>query len=209
MQTNLLIGASAAAIVASGAMASYTTTLGTSAPTYSTTLNFDEPGGPTGTGLAVDAFQADYGVIIESGDLQQNVVDATTQPGQSWLGSGYSFTGAYGVFLTFDEDLTDFSTRVWDPSGTPSPFGGGAAAFIFDDGVEVGFFAFTPSWGGVGDEWLNISATGGMVFDEVRILGFGFFPTTFVDDMSWNVVPAPGAAALFGLAGLAGVRRRR
>lgn len=209
MQMNLLIGASAAAIAASAAMASYSITLGSSAPTYSTTLTFDEPGGPTGTGLPTDAFQAGYGLELVSGDLVQNVVDATTQPGQSWLGTGYSFTGAYGVFMTFDSDLSDFSTQVWDPSGAPSPFGGGAGVFVFDDGVEVGFFSFTPAWGGVGNEWLNISATGGMVFDEIRILGFGFFPTTYVDNLSWNVIPAPGAAALFGLAGAAGLRRRR
>ena len=117
------------------------------------------------------------------------------------------------MFLTFEDDVTDLNVNIQDPSGDPSPFGGGAVAFVFDDGVEVTSFAFTPAWGGLGDEWLNINATGGMVFDEVRILGFGFSPTTFADDLSWNpasAIPEPASATLVLLfAGLAAVRRRR
>ena len=110
---------------------------------------------------------------------------------------------------TFDNDLDGFSSRVWDPSGAPSPFGGGFGVFVFDDGVEVGSYFGTPAWGGLGDEWINVTATGGMKFDEVRILGFGFGPTTLVDDLSWNVVPAPASVGLLGLAAIGGMRRRR
>src|SRR3546814_9914877 len=43
-----------------------------------------------------------------------------------------------------------FSIQAWDPSGPPSPFGGGLGVFVFDDGVEVGSGFFTPAWGEIG-----------------------------------------------------------
>lgn len=197
-----------AATVSTSASADITSTLGPSAPTYSTTLNFDEPGTPTGA-VADTTWLASHGVTIAAGDSQPVVDDFSVTPGQFWLGTGNSYLGNFGVFMTFENDLTDFSAQIWDPSGPPSPFGGGAYAFVFDDGVEVSNFAFTPSWGSVGDEWLNISATDGMVFDEIRILGFGFNPTTYMDNASWNAIPAPGGLAALGLAGFAASRRRR
>lgn len=124
------------------------------------------------------------------------------------LGDGNSFFGNFGIFLTFDDDVTEFSAQVWDPSGPPSPFGGGLGVFVFNDGVEIASYFGEPAWAGLGDSWFDIAATDGMVFDEVRILGFGFTPTTYADNLSWNPVPAPGALALLGLAGLSRRRRR-
>ena len=66
---------------------------------------------------------------------------------------------------------------------------------------------FNPAWGGIGDTWFNITATGGDSFSHIVIAGMGFFPETFVDNLSWNTVPAPGAIALLGL-GLVRGRRR-
>lgn len=146
---------------------------------------------------------------MQAGDSTPFVGDNDTPNGGWGLGTGNSFYGAFGVFMTFSTDLDALSLQVWDPSGAPSPIGGGAVAFTYNDGVEVSNFAFEPAWGGLGDTWLNITADGGMVFDEVRILGFGFFPTTVVDNLSWNAVPTPRAAALMGVAGLASARRRR
>ncbi len=179
---------------------------GPSAPGYGTTLNFDEPGQATGL-LPRTYWQGSHGVVIDGGDSQQVVDDHSAI--FPWINSGNSFFGNFGVFLTFDNDLDGFSSRVWDPSGAPSPFGGGFGVFVFDDGVEVGSYFGTPAWGGLGDEWINVTATGGMKFDEVRILGFGFGPTTLVDDLSWNVVPAPASVGLLGLAAIGGMRRRR
>jgi hypothetical protein len=136
------------------------------------------------------------------------VDDWATITGQPWLGDANSFYGNFGVFMTFESDLSAMSLEVWDPSGPPSPFGGGLYVYLFDDGVQVGFSEHTPAWGGIGDTWYDILADGGDVFDEVRILGFGFNPTTYADNMSWDVVPGPGCLALLAVAGLVTRRRR-
>lgn len=208
MKTITTMSCGLLAALAGQASADLTITLGPSAPTYATTLNFDEPGGPTGPVNQTD-WLVSHGLTLEAGDGLPYVDDFTSVPGQAWLGTGNAFFGNFGVFMAFEQDLTDFSAQFWDPSGPPSPFGGGAAVFLLNDGVEVGFHSFTPSWGGVGDSWLNISATSGDVFDEVRVLGFGFPAFTYMDNASWNAIPAPSSAALVGLGALAATRRRR
>ncbi len=198
------------ALLAGSAHASISVTQGASGTTYTTTLNFDEAGGPVGDGLASDAFSS-YGLAsLESGDGNARVgnFDASTG-GWGLGGNSNSFTGNFGVFMTFDSDLTSLSFQAWDPSGPPSPFGGGLQVFIFNDGAQIESHAANPAWGGIGDTWFDISADAGMVFDEVRVLGFGFDPTTYVDDISWNAVPTPGALATLGLSGVLCVRRRR
>lgn len=210
----LMQGAAMAVVlgVAGTAFGGYGFSVGSSAPTYGTTLTFDEPGGPTGA-TATNAFAGSHGVsYLDAGDGAPYVSDVTGTPGYGWCGTGNSLTAVYGVFMQFDSNITEFSAQFWDPSGPPSFFGGGAVAFLFDNGVQVGDLAgysFTPAWGGVGDEWVHVTTDGGSVFDEIRILGFGFFPESHMDNASWNAVPAPGAAALLCVAGLGGTRRRR
>ncbi len=208
----IAIGLAAGAIsaMAGSAFGGYTITQSAApAPTYSTVMDFDQPGDATGA-IATNAY-ASYGVpYLEAGDGTQYVSDVTGQPGYGWCGTGNSLTAVYGVFMAFDSNITDFSVEFWDPSGPPSFFGGGAAIYLFDNGNEVGSLFFEPAWGGVGDAWLNVTTDGGSAFDEVRILGYGFFPESHADNFSWNVeVPAPGAGVAFGLMGLAGLRRRR
>lgn len=189
------------------AFGSYTISQGSSAPTYGTTLNFDEVGGPTGA-TALDAWQSSHGVTeMQAGDGAPFVADFTTGP-EPWIGTGNAFFGNFGVFMKFDNNLTEMSLEVWDPAGPPGPFGGGMGVFLFDDGVEVGNYFGEPAWGGLGDSWVNIVADGGMVFDEVRVLGYGFPNTTYADNLSWNVVPEPTSLLLIGLGGLALLRRR-
>jgi hypothetical protein len=202
------IAMSVMAAIAASASADITIAHGNSAGSYATTLNFDEVGGPTG--IVDPASWAGIGITsLQAGDGQPIVDDNDAFNGGWGLGDGLSFFGNFGVFINFDSDLTEFSTQVWDPSGPPSLFGGGLGVFVFNDGVEIANnFDITPAWGGVGDTWLDITTSGGMVFDEVRILGFGFDPRTYVDNMSWNAVPAPGSLALLSV-GLFGIRRRR
>jgi uncharacterized protein (TIGR03382 family) len=214
MKTGTHIASMLALTIIAGSAAADITVTQTAAQgaTYSTTLNFDEPGGPTGNGLADNLFAGIGLASLASGDGFQRIGNFDAETGSWGLGGGTnSFTGNFGVFMTFDSDITNFSAQVWDPSGPGSFLGGGMTTFAFNDGVEVGSFYSDagPAWGGVGDEWWNISATNGMVFDEVRILGFGFTPTTYIDNISWNAVPTPSSMALLGLGGLVITRRRR
>ena len=206
--TQSLMTAAAAACLAGAAHADITITQGSSAGSYSTALNFDEPGGPTGV-VGTDAWSHLGIAELNAGDGVPQVGDFDAINGGWGLGDGNSFYGNFGVFLTFDSDVTEFSTQVWDPSGPPGIFGG-LSIFVFNDGVEVAaLHGATPAWGGLGDEWFDITTSDGMVFDEVRILGFGFFPTTHVDNLSWNAVPAPSAVALLGMGAMTLTRRRR
>lgn len=207
MNGRFVVLAMAGGLMAAGAQADYMVGLGTTAPTYPTTLNFDEPGGPTGV-VPTDAWAGIGLAELQAGDSVPVVGDHASNPSTPWVGTGNSFFGNFGVFMTFSQDLDGLSMQVWDPSGAPGPFGGGMGVFVFNDGVEVANFFGTPAWGGVGDDWLHVSATGGMLFDEVRVLGFGFIPTTYADNISWNAIPEPGALALFGAGALVAMRRR-
>lgn len=208
MNITMTTAISTIALAAGTSMATITISQAASGTTYGTTLNFDEPGGPTGPGIAQDAWAGIGLANMAAGDGNNFVGDNAALSGP-WIGTGNSFFGNFGVFMTFDSDLTNFSGQVWDPSGPPSPFGGGVGIFVFNDGNQVADLFIEPSWGGFGDEWIDISTADGMVFDEVRILGFGFDPFTYVDNLSWNAVPTPSSVALLGFGGLIGSRRRR
>jgi hypothetical protein len=182
------------------------------APTYSTILNFDEPGGPTGSNVPNNSWNvAPWNIpVFQSGDtIANSVADQSASTGQGTN----AYAGPFGVFVEFGaaQELTSLSFQGWDPSGPPSPFGGGAAVAAFNDGVEVGSWFGTPAFGGAGNSWFNITTTGGSVFDEVRFLGFGFSATSIVDNLSWNAspVPEPTSLALIGVASLGMLRRRR
>lgn len=207
----IVSGVAALAVVVGGSRVSAAVSVvqqAAPAPTYSVTLNFDEPGGPTGPNVPNNSWAgAPWHIpVFSSGDVIANFVGNNS----AFTGQGTnSYAGPFGVFITFENDMTEMSFQGWDDSGPPTPFGGGAAAVALNDGVEVAFWSGTPAFGGVGDSWFNITTTGGSVFDEVRFLGFGFSPTSFVDNLSWNVVPEPGSLALIGVAGLGLLRRRR
>ncbi|MHC5005687.1 MAG: hypothetical protein ACYTJ0_21530, partial [Planctomycetota bacterium] len=193
MQRLTITAMTAVAAATTGpALAGYNINQGTDAPTYPEyVLNFDEAGGPTGV-VPADAWQASHGIVIEAGDGVGQVDDWDTLNGGWGLGGGLSFRGGFGCFMTFDQDVQAISFEIWDPSGPPSPFGGGLGVFLFNDGEEVASFFTTPAWGGIGDTWFDISATNGEVFDEVRVLGYGFPAETYIDNMSWELVPVPG-----------------
>lgn len=183
---------------------------GNSAPTYATTLNFDEPGGPTGVNVPNNSWSGSPWDIIsfQSGEGSNFVGDNS---GLTNSGTN-SYYGPFGVFIKFSQDLTEMSFDAWDSSGPPSFFGGGMGVFLINDGDEnnpVFGQAYDPAWGGAGMPSFDITTTDGTVFDEVRILGFGFSPVTVVDNLSWNAIPEPGSLTLLALGGLAIVRRRR
>lgn len=207
MKRMMMIATIVGTAMSAPAFASVTITQGATAPTYGITLNFDAPGDPTGI-ISPDAYLPGYGITeLQAGDGQPVVDDFTAV--YPWVGSGNSFYGNFGVFITFDSDLSEFSADIWDPSGPPSPFGGGFAVYAFDNGVEVANYFGEPAWGGLGDPAIDITTTGGMVFDEVRVLGYGFNPTTYADNLSWNAVPEPMTIVFLGLGAVAALRRRR
>jgi hypothetical protein len=209
MRTMIAVGTLAAAAGAS--LAGFTVTgSSTPAPTYSTTLNFDEGGVPVGTAIAADTF-ASFGVSsLTAGDGFNRIDNFSSMPGFGWLPDSNAFIGGFGVFMNFDTDLTAMSAQVWDNAGPPLPFGGGMFVVLLNDGVEVSFNVVDPAFGGVGDSWFNIVADNGDVFDEVRFVGNAFAgPLTILGQASWEVVPAPGALAGLGLAGLVAAGRKR
>lgn len=188
---------------ASAANASVTITRGNSAPTYATTLTFDEVGGPVGSNPPNNAWAAQGISFLGSGEGSRFVGNNSAISGTS----DNSFYGPFGVFINFSSDMTAASLQYWDTSGPASPFGGGIAVVALLDGVEVGSFFGNGVAGTQTNSWFNIVATDGMAFDEIRALGFGFFPEAVVDNISF--VPAPGSLALLGLGGAAALRRRR
>jgi len=204
------LAACAAGLTGVSALGAVTVSNVAAAPTYSTTLTFDEVGGPTGSNVASNAW-AGIGISsIVSGEGSNTVGTLNTNPGFGWLGTGNVFAGPFGVFINFDSDLTEFSAEYWDSSGPATFNGGGAIVVAVNDGVEVGtFFITNPAYAGTGLVGINITTDGGSVFDEVRFVGFGFFPEAFVDNLSWNAVPAPASAMVAGLALVAAGRRRR
>jgi hypothetical protein len=209
MMKSFVFAAATTAALASVASAGITfTRSAAAAPTYSTTLTFDEVGGPTGA-VSGNEWQS-IGLSSLVGGAAQSVDAVNATPGFGWLGTGNVFSGPFGAFATFSNDLTALSAQYWDTSGPASPFGGGAGIIVLNDGVEVGFYgAFTPTFGPGGQTWFNIVATDGSVFDEVRFVGFGFPADAFIDNLSWESIPSPGALALFGFGALASSRRRR
>lgn len=205
----LACAALVAGILVTPASAGVIVVQGSSAPVYATTLNFDEPGGPTGANVPSNSWSgAPWGITqIVSGEGSNFVGDVSAYTGQSTN----SYYGPYGVFIKFSQDLTEMSFDAWDTSGPPGPFGGGMAVVLINDGDEMNpvyFNSFTPAIAGTGLPSFNITTDSGTVFDEVRILGFGFFPETVVDNLSWNAIPEPGSLSLLAL-GIVGLMRRR
>jgi hypothetical protein len=198
-------------LAASSALAGVDISVGASAPTYGTTLNFDEPGGPTGDFIPNDAWSGIGISAITAFDGNNLVNNLNSTPGFGWLPDNNVFVGNFGVAFEFENDVTEFSAQVWDNAGPADFISGGMIAVAEKDGVEVGsFFWEFPIFGPGGDNWFNFTTTGGDSFDRVAFVGFAFVsPVTIVDNISFNTVPVPGTATLLGCGLLAGSRRRR
>lgn len=209
------IAAMTSALLPVTAMAQYTISAGDSpAPTYHTTLTFDEPGGPVGAGVPSNAWADSHGIsALDAGDGFSYVHELHDQPGFGWLPDNNVFQGNFGVFITFEESLTAFSAQVWDNAGPnipPFP-GGGMIVALHNDGAEVAQTLIqTPAFGPSGDSWFDITASGGLVFDEVRFVGqINGGAMTIINDISFNTIPAPGTGVMIAGCGLLSARGRR
>lgn len=214
-QSVLITAAIAAGVLASTASASITiTNTSAAAPTYSTTLTFDEAGTPTGS-VSTGTWASKGISVLQAGVGGAEVDQVNSQPGFSWLGNGNVFVGSYGVFITFSTPVTAFSCQYWDDSGPSSFFGGGAlvaaypSPFTTGSGADTDLFLDNPAYGGIGKAWFNIVASPGTSISEIDFVGFGDpSPTAYLDNLSWTSVPAPSAAGVLGLAGIGALRRR-
>lgn len=204
---NILVATAATALVAGAASAAVSITNPATGTTYSTVLNLDAPGTPTG--LVPSNTWSSLGVTITDGVNGPNTVVGNFSNLYPWLPNQNTIAGAFGNFISFDSVITNFSCQLWaPPSG--GPFGGGAVISALDaNGNFIDGVSITAAWGGLGNTWINIDATAG---DGIRGLyidsGSWIGEEAFITNLSWNAVPAPGALALLGL-GLAGSRRRR
>ena len=133
----------------------------------------------------------------------------------STLGSATPPSAGYDVFrieVAAGFSITDIILSAYSPAT------GGTSGFNFSTGAAASqpgsTVLFGPGWGGsnVGQDLLDsafpapIASVGpGVYFMEVREFG-GPLATW---ELTFNVVPAPGALALLGLGGLAATRRRR
>ncbi len=213
MNRSLVSSIVAAATLTAGANAAITITYSTTvAPTYENLITFDEPTTPAGPN-PTNQF-ASMGITMQTGNGDGPFVAPGAAFGTA-LGADNLWVGAaFGAFMNFDTPITNFSAQWFDTSGPASFFGGGAAIVALLDGDENNaqvFFVNNPTGNNntTGPSWVNIVATDGMVFNEVRLVGFSNpFPEGYVDDVSWTV-PAPSALALLGMGGLVATRRRR
>jgi hypothetical protein len=163
-------------------------------------------------------------ILLEVDVSVTDQVTITATDGVSAITASGSDT--IGVFL---EGILDGSSSVTDTlvSGdltsalnssdlTPQLFTAGADTglniFSYTDDLNSDFIAGEVAFSGSGT-W-DLDAPGYAAFAAPGATGDIIFPADSSDDVGevlgqWVVVPAPGAAGLLGLAGLAAVRRRR
>lgn len=204
-------GVASVVVVTPGHAAFTITQQAAAAPTYSIALNFDEPATPTGL-VPSNYWSSSHGITIIDGVNGPNTIINDVSGTYPWINSGNANVGNFGVNMTFDSPIASMSFQAWDPSGPPSFFGNGLTIILMDINENVlDFQQFTGAWGGIGDTWIDITTSGGDSFEKVIAFNNSFDPLTIVDNLSWTKapVPAPGAFALLGAAGMIIRRRRR
>ena len=162
---------------------------------YSNISNYATPGADLTQ--SISAYGTTANAISNSQLLR---VDGTWDGTSTPLGYGYG-GGFLQQFWTMSDDAVLRIT--WDVTDTDSF---GDIIFFIDNGANT--INIDPGTDGTGS--IDIAVTTGVEYginigmDEVFLLSAGV--TSFIQ---LEVIPAPGAAALASLAGLAAVRRRR
>ena len=155
-------------------------------------------------------------------EIHEDPIGGTPQAFVAWITGLTDGDVITGSFWGLGDGATDAKTRIW---GHYTTAGGDIDSY---DGSAGGNNAYSGAdWTYLEKEWTFNGDGGnhdGLVI-EARIYGYsGGSYTTWIDDINVNVidtdnsggivihfaaVPAPGALALLGMAGLAGRRRRR
>ena len=210
----LLVSALCALAVSSVALGATVTQSASHAGYADHFIDYDDPAIPVGWGgsLPLDFFEASDGLtFVQRGADAPGVNDWLTAFGQPGNGSNQVGQNAELVFQ-FSGGTSNFATELWNGSGPGGPFGGGVHVWLDLDGdqnFETFGATITPAWNGGGDTWLDISAGPGETIYNILLMHGGFaLGPVICDNTTWNDVPAPGALALLGLAGLARRRRR-
>jgi hypothetical protein len=220
MRNSLTLAALAATALGGDAMAALVTQWNFEAQTLNAS---------TGTGVAslVGGVTSTFATgFAGSGTFALNTTGYAAQgTGDRTRGAQFSSStaGYDSITLTWNERHSNTSANT-------------VAVFATADGTnwtEVQVFSFTPAASGTGDTWYQRSVTLSSTYANSASFGFrvlaayapgtsgylasrststyGTSSTLRFDDVtiSGNLIPAPGAAALIGLAGLATSRRRK
>lgn len=138
-----------------------------------------------------------------------NMTASGSWDGSGVLGYGYGIAQFQQFFMVGSNDLE--LLIEWDVSGTDAY----ASSIVLETAGGTTVFAFDPLFGGdplVGSATVPLQAgveyayLGGLVAGGAGPFIFSSTDTQFV---SATLIPAPGAAGLLGIAGLAATRRRR
>jgi hypothetical protein len=156
-----------------------------------------------------------YTVNLNTGAVSQFAVMNGVPPADLEVGLAIDAAGTFYVHDISNDTIYSGTPALMTPLYGPAQVG----ATNFSQGMVIDW-----SGDGMGYHGAIGNATGGGFFSELRqfttngssysIVGnFGTTPPTFptveTGDVAINPIPAPGALALLGLAGLAGARRRR
>ena len=212
MRVTTILAAVAATGVVTGAYGDFVVTQSSTQTVFDDhNLTFDEPDVPVGVPMDPwTYYQASDGITFTSGNGFLMAEDWDTLEGiAGGTGEGNQLNGGFNIAMHFDAPVSEVSWQGW-ANGNGPPFGGMFVVLLLE-GVEVyAEFGLPVPFGTDVDSWYSAVGTDGMVFDELRF-GNGAFNSfnTYMDNVTFNNVPAPGALALLGLAGVLGGRRRR
>ncbi len=203
----LAVAGTCVALAAPAAAAIVVSQQAAQAPTYATFLDFNSetPGfkaANTWAGLGLAS-------LTDGGNPGVSIADPSGS--FPWINSNAADGFNFGLFFAFSAPITEASFQLWSSAGPPGPFGGLSLIFLdANDNILHVQGVTTPVWGGAGNSWFNVTTNGGSEFTQIRVIYGGFGqPQLWMDNISWNAVPTPGALALLGLAAFGGSRRRR
>ncbi len=169
----------------------------------------------SGLGVAVTEPAAATSAV-ESGDPFEVDVQNTTPGGEQYVRfGGFSPTGDYTQQYLLPTSVSAFGFDIidWEPGEIADGPQGASVELLNGTELVIGFFLPSDLMTSGNIAFVGF-ASADFTFDQVRFTvheGLRLVPfldVTAVDEVSW-VVPAPGAASLLALSGLAAARRRR